>query len=140
MRFLVDTNVLSELRKGRRCNPGVARWAASQPTETLFTSVLVLGEIRRGVERARRRDADKALVLERWLNAVRLAFEGRILPVDQAVAEEWGRMGVPDPLPVIDGLLAATAKANGLTLATRDTANLDRRGVRVLNPFDAANG
>lgn len=137
MRFLVDTNVLSELRKGRRCDANVARWATAHPTEDLFTSVLVLGEIRQGIERARRRDADKALVLERWLDTVRLAFEARILPVDQAVAEEWGRINVPDPIPVIDGLLAATAKVNGLTLATRNVADLPRTGARVLNPFEA---
>ena len=138
MRFLVDTNVLSELRKGRRCHPNVARWATSHPTEDLFTSVLVLGEIRQGVERARRRDADKALVLERWLDAVKLAFDGRILPIDQAVAEEWGRTGVPDPIPVIDGLLAATARVNGLTLATRNVADLARAGATVIDPFEAA--
>ncbi len=138
MRFLVDTNVLSELRKGRRCHPNVARWAASHPTEDLCTSVLVLGEIRQGVERARRRDAKKALVLERWLDAVKLAFDGRILPIDQAVAEEWGRTGVPDPIPVIDGLLAATARVNGLTLATRNVADLARAGASVFNPFEAA--
>ncbi len=138
MRFLLDTNVLSELRKGRRCHPNVARWATSHPTEGLFTSVLVLGEIRQGIERARRRDAAKALVLDRWLETVRLAFEGRILPIDQAVAEEWGRMGAPDPIPVIDGLLAATAGVNGLTLATRNIADLARTGARVINPFETA--
>ncbi len=138
MRFLVDTNVLSELRKGRRCNPSVARWAMSHPTEDHFTSVLVLGEIRHGIERARRSDADKALVLERGLESVRLAFEGRILPIDRAVAEEWGRMGVPDPIPVVDGLLAATAGINGLTLATRNVADLARTGASVIDPFEAA--
>ena len=116
----------------------MARWATSHPTEGLFTSVLVLGEIRQGIERARRRDAAKALVLDRWLESVRLAFEGRILPIDQAVAEEWGRTGAPDPIPVIDGLLATTAKVNGLTLATRNIADLARTGAHVFNPFEAA--
>ena len=138
MRFLVDTNVLSELRKGRRCHPNVARWATSHPTGELFTSVLVLGEIRHGIEHARRGDADRALVLDRWLESVRRAFEGRILPIDQAVAEEWGRMGVPDPIPVVDGLLAATARINGLTLATRNVADLARTGASVIDPFEAA--
>lgn len=136
MQFLVDTNVLSELRKGARCDPNVALWANSHPTEDIFLSVLVLGEIRQGLERARRRDADKARALERWLDAVRHAFAGRVVPVDHAVADAWGRMNVPDPVPVIDGLIAATAKFHGLTLVTRNVGDLERRGVSVLNPFE----
>lgn len=137
MRFLIDPNVLSELRKGRRCDPNVARWAGAHPTENVFLSVLVLGEIRQGIERARRRDPDKARALERWLGAVRRAFEDRVVPVDHLVADEWGRINVPDPLPVIDGLLAATARVHSLTLVTRDTGDLSRRGVPVLNPFES---
>ena len=134
MKWLVDTNVLSELRKGARCNPRVAAWAAAAAAESLFTSVLVLGEIRRGIERIRRTDPAQARILARWLEQVRRAFAGRILEVTEQVAEEWGRLDVPDPRPAIDGLLAATARVNGLTLVTRNAA--DFSGVAVLNPFE----
>lgn len=136
MRWLVDTNVLSELRKGDRCHPHVAAWARRAPPEALFTSVLVLGEIRRGVERLRRRDPRQARVLARWLERVRSAFAGRILDVTDEVAEQWGKAEVPDPLPVVDGLLAATAKVHGLTLATRNVADVAGTGVPVVNPFE----
>ena len=135
MRYLVDTNVLSELRKGDRCAPQVALWAASEPPDAFFTSVLVIGEIRRGVERIRRRDERQAGVLERWLGQVRAAFSGRILEVDEPVAEAWGRIGLEAPLPVIDGLLAATARVQGLTLATRNLGDVTRSGVAAIDPF-----
>ena len=137
MRFLVDTNVLSELRKKRRCHPNVARWAAATPAENLYTSVLVLGEIRQGIERARRHDPDQALVLDLWFRTVRSTFEGRILSIDDAAGEEWGRLNVPDPIPIIDGLLAATARVHGLTVATRNVGDLARTGVEVFDPFNA---
>lgn len=135
MRWLLDTNVLSELRKGERCDPAVARWADGVSDESMYTSVLVLGEIRRGVERLRRKDAAQAKLLGRWLEQVRVAFAGRILEVTEQVAEEWGRLDVPDPRPVVDALLAATAKVNGLTLVTRNTSDFASMGVEVHNPF-----
>lgn len=135
MKWLVDTNVLSELRKGVRCDPAVARWADGVSDESMYTSVLVLGEIRRGVERLRRKDAAQAKLLARWLEQVRLAFAGRILEVTEQVAEEWGRLDIPDPRPVVDALLAATAKVNGLTLVTRNTGDFASTGVDVHNPF-----
>ena len=135
MTYLIDTNVISEVRKGERCDPNVARWYDSIDEADLHLSVLVLGEIRKGIELARRRDPAQAEALERWLAAVREAFQDRIFPVDEAVAEEWGRMNVPDPIPIIDGLLAATAKVNGLTLATRNVNDVSRSGARLLNPF-----
>lgn len=135
MKWLLDTNVLSELRKAERCDPRVARWAAAREPEALYTSVLVLGEIRRGIERLRRKDVRQARALAGWLEQVRLAFAGRILEVTEDVAEEWGRLDVPDPRPVVDGLLAATAKVNGLTLVTRNESDVAGTGVQVLNPF-----
>lgn len=137
MSYLLDTNVLSELRKARRCDPAVAAWASARAPRELFTSVLVIGEIRKGIELRRRVDAAQANVLERWLAAVLLTFQGRILPVDRVVAEDWGRLNVPDPLPPIDGLLAATARVHGMTLVTRDIDILAASGVRVLDPFVA---
>lgn len=137
MSYLVDTNIISEVRKGERCDPNVAAWWTSVGDDELFLSVLVLGEIRKGVERARDRDPAKAAALEQWLEQVAADFADRIFPVDTAVAEEWGRMSAPRPVPVIDCLLAATAKANGLTLVTRNEADVANLGATVLNPFHA---
>ncbi len=135
MRYLLDTNVLSEAHK-LRGDEGVVRWISSTPAEDLHLSVLVLGEIRRGTERLRRRDPQQASVYEIWLEAVARDYADRILPVDAEIAEEWGRMSVPDPVPIVDGLMAATAMVRGMTFVTRNTADVARTGVRLLNPFD----
>ena len=137
MSFLIDTNIISEVRKGERCDPAVAAWWAGVAEDDLWLSALVLGEIRKGVELARRRDPRKADALEAWLGDVIAGFGDRVLPVDTAVAEEWGRMNVAHPAPVTDALLAATAKANGLTLVTRNGADVAGLDVDVLNPFEA---
>jgi len=134
--FLIDTNIISEVRKGVRCNPGVARWWAEVAEGDLWLSTLILGEIRKGIELARRRDPDKASVLEAWLGEVVAGFGDRLLPVDAAVADEWGKMNAIRPVPVIDALLAATAKAHGLTLVTRNEADVAGLGVEVMNPFE----
>ncbi len=136
MSYLVDTNVLSELRKGRRCDPKVLRWFAAVAEEDVFLSVLVVGEIRRGIERIRRRDARSARALDGWLRKLVAGHRERVLPVDETVAEEWGRLSVPDPMPVVDGLLAATARVHGLTLATRNVRDVARTGVSCVNPFE----
>jgi predicted nucleic acid-binding protein len=133
--YLLDTNILSELRKGVRCTPSVAHWATSASPDAFFTSVLVIGEIRRGVERVRGRDPRQARKLEDWLEQVRTTFAGRTLAVDDRVADVRGRMGVSRTVPVIDGLLAATAKVHGLILATRNVADVIGTGVAVLDPF-----
>ncbi len=101
----------------------------------LFLSVLVTGEIRKGIERARPRDSRKAAALERWLREVERTFSDRILPVDAGVADIWGRMSAIRPIPAIDGLLAATANRFDLTLATRNVSDVDGLGASVLNPF-----
>jgi predicted nucleic acid-binding protein len=135
MSYLIDTNIIAEVRKGSRCHPQVARWWAGVTDDELFLSVLVLGEIRKGIELVRPHDSAKALALEQWLGSVIAAFVGRILPVDQAVADEWGRMNAPRSRPTIDSFLAATAKVYDLTLATRNVADVQNAGARVLNPF-----
>jgi predicted nucleic acid-binding protein len=135
--YLIDTNVISELRKGKRADPGVRSWFASLADEAVFLSALTLGEIRRGIESIRRRDSAAAAALESWLGRIADAHRDRIVPIDRAIAEEWGRMNAPDPLPVVDGLLAATAKVTGLTLATRNTDDIARSGVSFLNPFES---
>ena len=136
MSFLIDTNIVSEIRKGSRCDPAVAAWWAGVAEDDLRVSVLVLGEIRKGVELARQRDPQKARALETWLNDLVSDFGDRILPVDTAVAGEWGRMAAVRPVPAIDALLAATARTNGLTLVTRNTADVAGLDVEVLKPFE----
>lgn len=135
MSYLIDTNIISEVRKGARCDPNVAAWWASVEDEDLFLSPLVLGEIRKGAALARRKDPAKADALDEWLAQVRTAFADRLFPVDTAVAEEWGRMSAARSVPVIDGLMAATAKANGLTLVTRNEADVADLGTEIVNPF-----
>jgi predicted nucleic acid-binding protein len=133
--YLLDTNVISELRKGRRADLRVSAWFADPAAEEIFLSALTIGEIRRGIESVRRRDPDAAAALDRWLVLLCEAHGDRILPIDRAIAEEWGRMNVPDPLPVVDGLLAATARVLGLTLVTRNIADVAGVGVELLDPF-----
>ncbi len=135
MSFLVDTNVLSELRKGNRCDPAVRAWATALADEELFISALTIGEIRRGIESIRRRDPKAATALDGWLARIHATHSDRVIGVDHAIAEEWGRMSVPDPLPVVDGLLAATARIIGLTLATRTVGDFEPTGVPCVNPF-----
>ena len=132
---MIDTNIISEVRKGNRCDPRVSAWYASIADDELFLSTLVLGEIRKGVELARSRDPDKAAALEQWLGQVEAAFGARVLTIDNAVADQWGRMSAIRPIPVIDGLLAATAVTNGLTLVTRNEHNIAGLGAAILNPF-----
>jgi toxin FitB len=132
--YLIDTNIISEIRKGRRCDPNVARWYEKIEEASLYLSVLVIGEIR--IEKNRSKDTTKANALEQWLIAVDQAFGERILPVDRAVAHEWGRLRAIRPLPVIDGLLAATAKIHRMTLVTRNIDDIADLDVSILNPFE----
>jgi len=132
--WLLDTNIVSELRKGERADRRLRAWFAEANEDALFTSVLVVGELRRGIESLRRRDVPSALALEHWLAALTDGFADRILPVDRAVAEEWGRLSVPDAVRTVDGLLAATARVHGLTLVTRNTRDVARTGVPLLDP------
>lgn len=135
MSYLLDSNVVSELRKRERADPRVREWFAGIDDAELFLSVLTLGEIRRGIESIHRRDRARALALNRWFHALVTGYETRILLVDQKVAEEWGRMNAVATLPAIDSLLAATARVNGLTVVTRNTKDIARTGVPCLNPF-----
>lgn len=137
MGFLIDTNVLSELRKKERANTGVQHWFAGVAGESLYLSVLVVGEVRNGIERLRRRDSVAADNLERWLSKVQTDMAGKILPVTTSIADRWGRLNAPDPLSVIDSLLAATALEHDLILVTRNVDDVKRTGVKLLNPFSA---
>ena len=133
--FLLDTNVLSELRKERRCDPGVRQWVERAVADELFVSVLVLGEIRRGIERIRTRDQAQARALEKWLVGLSTEFAERVLPVDERTADKWGRLGLQQPVPTIDALLAATALVHRLTVVSRDEDGFRNTGAGVLNPF-----
>ncbi|MBR0957007.1 type II toxin-antitoxin system VapC family toxin [Bradyrhizobium japonicum] len=135
MRFLLDTNVISEIRKRERADPNVVRWVNQTPAEHIGTSVLVLAEIRRGIELKRRSDPLQAKSLDRWFSQMRTRLADRVLPIDETVAETWALLGIPNPLPLVDSLLAATAKVHGLTLVTRNIADLESTGVALLDPF-----
>ena len=135
MNWLLDTNVISELRKGRRGDARVAAWFSALDARHVYLSSLVVGEIRAGLERVRPRDPIFASALEAWLTRLQGDFAERILPVDAGVAECWGRLQIGRTLPVVDGLLAATALHHGLTLATRNHADIATTGVLWYNPF-----
>jgi predicted nucleic acid-binding protein len=113
-------------------------WYESTPDEAMSISVLVLGEVRRAIERLRGRDPAQAVTLERWLRGLHAAFADRIIPIDGDIAEEWGRIGADSPIPPEDGLMAATARIRGLVLVTRNVRHVARPGVRVLNPWEPA--
>ena len=135
MSYLIDTNVLSELRR-KKPDTHVVRWFSLRPTSTLYLSVLTLGEIRKGIEALA--EPARRLPLLDWLEtALPAFFAGRILPIDAAVADRWGRMVAQAgrPLPAIDSLLAATAEQHGLTLVTRNLRDVKGLAVPVINPW-----
>lgn len=135
MNYLVDTNVLSELRKQGRADSRVLRWFRVRRAQELFLSVLTLGELRHGLERVRRRDPTSAMALENWLHQTIQQFQDRIITVDRAIAQRWGRLGIPDPLPAVDGLIAATALERDLVVVTRNTKHIAPTGARHIDPF-----
>jgi predicted nucleic acid-binding protein len=137
VKFLLDTNIISEIRKRDRAHPNVVRWVARTPVDEIGTSVLVLAEIRRGIELKRRSDPEQAESLERWFLQMRTRLGNRVLSIDEPVAEAWALLGIPDPLPPIDGLLVATAKVHDLTFVTRNVAHIAVTGVSLLDPFSA---
>ena len=136
--YLIDTNVISEIRKGRGCDANVAAWYRAIPDDELFLSVLVIGEIRQGIERLHPRNARQAAALEKWLNELLGSFGERVLPINERIAQIWGRFNSREVLPVVDSLMAATAEAHGLTLVTRNVKDVERSGVRCMNPFEGA--
>jgi predicted nucleic acid-binding protein len=133
MSFLVDTNVMSELRKAKRCNPHVATWRTTVDPDELYVSVLAFGEIRKGIERVRGRDPAQAMVLEAWLALIETTM--RSLPIDPAVADVWGRIKAIRSVETVDAMLAATAIVHDLTFVTRNKRDVAGLGVRVFDPF-----
>lgn len=135
MSYLLDTNVLSELRR-KTPDAGVVAWMANRPASTLYLSVLTLGELRKGIEGVA--DAKRRMVLMDWLETdLPGFFAGRILAVDASVADRWGRLlaVAGRPLPAIDSLLGATAVQHGLSMVTRNTRDFEGLGVDVINPW-----
>jgi predicted nucleic acid-binding protein len=135
MGFLIDTNVLSELRKKEKANIGVQNWFTNADGNQLYISVLTLGEIRQGIEQLKRKDEKAAHALDIWLKQIESDSVRLILPITQEIADRWGQINVPDKMPVIDGFLAATALVHNLILVTRNIRDVERSDVKVLNPF-----
>lgn len=138
--YLVDTDVISELRKGPKANPGVRSFfvEASRNATGLYLSAVSIGELRQGVERIRHRgDTTQAKRLERWLGTVTKTYSEAILPFDEECAQVWGRLRVPNPENPLDKQIAATALIHDLQVVTRNTAHYLPTGVRLFNPFSA---
>ena len=136
--FLLDTNVISELRKvgSGKADARVVAWAESVDTASLHISAITVLELELGVLRMERRDADQGALLRAWLDGqVMPAFDGRILPVDAAVARRCARLHIPDPRGERDALIAATALTHGMTVATRNTGDFASTGVALLEPW-----
>jgi hypothetical protein len=136
--YLIDTNILSELRR-KTPNAGVVSWFSKRPASSLYLSVLTLGELRKGVEAVA--DTERRMALLDWLEAdLPNFFMGRVLTVDAHVADRWGRMVAQAgrPLPAIDSLLAATAAHHDLSLVTRNVKDFTNLGVEVINPWSEA--
>lgn len=134
MAFLLDTNVVSELRRPRT-DRGVEAWFAGVASVDLYLSVLVAGEIRRGIELLRSREPARAQSLDAWLEGLVGSYGDRLLPITAGVADAWGRLSAHRPLPVSDGLMLATAATFGLTLVTREAGSFADLGVPTLDPW-----
>jgi predicted nucleic acid-binding protein len=133
--YLLDTNVVSELRKPRP-HGAVVAWLNDQQDEQLFLSAVTMGELQTGIERTRRQDASKASEIETWADQLSASYQ--ILPMDTACFREWGRIMERQPDELLeDAMIAATARIHHLTVATRNEHDFRRLGVRILNPFKA---
>lgn len=135
--YLLDTNIISELRKNAKANANVIAWARPIPTSTLFISVVTILEIEMGVLNKERLDPSQGAILRSWLNAhVLPAFSDRILNIDVAVAQRCAKLHTPDPRSERDALIAATALVHGMTVVTRNIKDFADTGVELLNPWN----
>lgn len=133
MSFLLDTNVVSEIRRGR--DRHVRSWVEHVEDGDLHLSVLTIGEIRKGIELLRGRDPAQAEVFASWLDELHTRFSDRIVPIDARIAEEWGRLNAAAPPNTVDSLIAATARIHRLTVVTRNTRDFEGCGVQLLDPW-----
>ena len=135
MSYLLDTNVISELCKNKsKINSGVLQWISQTSAYTLFTSVLVIGELSQGVLRLRRRDSAQADIIQFRLDQLAL-YTRNTLVIDLPIVARWAELNTPDPKPVVDSLLAATALVHELTIVTRNVSDFEATGVAIFNPF-----
>lgn len=135
MSYLLDTNVLSEIRKGARCDSQVSEWWNTTETSEIYLSVIVVGEVYRGIDKLMKTNPVLARKFQTWLRSIVREYDGRILVFDLKATEIWGKLTSKRTLPLADGLLAATALAHDLTLVTRNIRDIKGTGVRYLNPF-----
>jgi predicted nucleic acid-binding protein len=135
--FLLDTNVVSELRKPA-ADASVTEWARARPKSETYLSVVTIQEIELGVLLKERRDAVQGALLRSWLDRLLSEYDGRILPVELAVVRRAAALHVPDPRPERDALIAATALVHGLTVVTRNTSDFDGTGVGLVDPWTTA--
>ena len=136
--YILDTNVISELRKAKKTHPNVKKWAEALPSASLYISVISVLELEIGILLVQRRDKEQGAILRAWMDRrVLPTFSGRILSIDTAVAQRCATLHVPNPCSDRDALVAATALVHGLTVATRNVADFERTGVGVINPWEA---
>jgi toxin FitB len=136
--YILDTNVVSELRKAKKAHQNVKKWAQTLPAASLYLSAISILELEIGILLIERRDREQGAILRGWIDRhVLPTFSGRILAIDTAVAQRCAALHVPDPRSDRDALIAATALVHGLTVATRNVSDFERMGVGVLNPWDS---
>ena len=135
MKYLLDTNIISEIRKSQP-NPHVAAWLKTIPVNQRYLSVIVMGEIRRGVEKQRVRDNAYAMRLEAWLEMLTVEYKNRILPFDLKSANQWGLLPMSNPAHALDLQMAATALVNGCTMVTRNVTHFTGIVPQIINPFE----
>lgn len=136
--YILDTNVVSELRKAKKAHQNVKKWAQPLPAASLYLSAISILELEIGILLIERRDREQGAILRGWMDRhVLPTFSGRILAIDTAVAQRCATLHVPDPRSDRDALIAATALVHGLTVATRNVSDFERMGVGVLNPWDS---
>jgi predicted nucleic acid-binding protein len=135
--YVLDTDVVSHLRRPEKAHPNVVAWASNTPVTPHFISAITLFELERGILSRERKDAAQGAILRAWMdNQILVRFSGRILPVDIAVAQRCARLHVPDPKPERDALIAATALVHGMTVVTRNVHDFEPTGVEILNPWE----
>src|SRR5579863_7079679 len=136
--YIIDTNVISELRRAKKAHPNVKKWAEPLPSASLYISVISVLELEIGILLVDRRDKEQGAILRTWMDRhVLPTFSDRILSIDTAVARRCATLHVPNPRSDRDALIAATALVHGLTVATRNVADFDRMGVGVLSPWES---